>query len=168
MKHTLIIVAAFLFSCNTGNKNSDHLKADTSAFVPAPIADTSKETISLTAFEIKDDSIFTDGTIPTAWVNAGITDVRGLKVFIKEMQQYIMNNDKKKLAAAARYPLNNIKNEQELIEKYDAIFTRDVKLSFATINFNQIFRNQQGAMSTGGKVWFAQQGKEFKIISINP
>lgn len=130
-----------------------------------------KDTILLSAAisdnEMKDDSVFADGSIPTSWENAGITDVKGLKLFLKELQQNIINMDKEKMAAAVKYPLKGIKTEQEMIAAYETIFTKEVKLSFATINFNQIFRNQNGVMLGNGKVWINQFGKDFKIYSIN-
>ncbi|RYF89243.1 MAG: hypothetical protein EOO03_06470, partial [Chitinophagaceae bacterium] len=58
--------------------------------------------LMLSENEMKDDSVFADGSIPTSWANAGITDVKGLKLFLKQAQQWVMNNDKEKLAAAVR------------------------------------------------------------------
>jgi hypothetical protein len=126
------------------------------------------ETVSLTSFEMKDDSVFTDGSIPTTWENAGFSDVKGFKLFLKQVQLWIRDNEKAELANIIRYPLKTIHSPAELIQSYDSIFTKPVKLSFATINFIQIFRNSQGAMTEGGRVWFMQAGDSFKIIGINP
>jgi len=172
MKYSLVILSAIiLFSCNSGNEKNN--TTDTANFEPPIVAKDVKlaqappDTLTVTPFEMKDDSVFVDGSVPTSWENAGITDVKGFKLFLKQAQLWIMDNDKEKLASIVRYPLKNIKTPEELVEKYDAVFTKDVKLSFAMINFNQIFRNQQGASTEGGKVWFAQQGKGFKIIAVN-
>lgn len=122
----------------------------------------------LTLEEMKDDSIFSDGSVPTSWEVAGITDIKGFKLFIKKLQLLVLDNDKAELAKYIRYPLNkSIKTEADFIKNYDQVFTKDAKLSIAKINFSQIFRNSKGAMSDAGMVWFAQEGSEFKIIAVN-
>lgn len=172
MRYLFIISLVVIFSCNTNNKTENDSGIDSKNWNPPVIVkpDSGSNTnaiLTVTPFEMKDDSVFVDGSIPTSWENAGFTDVKAFKLFLKQAQLWIMDNDKEKLASIVRYPLKNIKNPEELVEKYDAVFTKDVKLSFAMINFNQIFRNQQGASTEGGKVWFAQQGKDFKIIAVN-
>lgn len=168
-----LIFIAFLFvvftACDNNKNNNDSMAADSSTITVATpaVLDTLMNSLTISDNEMKDDTVFADGSKPTSWENAGIKDVRGLKLFLKQAQQWVMNNDKEKLAAAIKYPLKDIKNEQELIAAYDAVFTKEVKLSFATINFNQIFRNQQGVMTEGGKVWINQFGKEFKIFAVN-
>ena len=118
--------------------------------------------------ELKDDTVFTDGSKPTSWDIAGISNVKGLKVFIKKLQQWIVLNEKDSLATVVKYPIGKIKNREALVKNYDSLFTKEVKLSFATLNFNQLFRNGQGVMINSGKVWFGQDGNKFKIIAINP
>lgn len=171
MKQTIwIFILSFsLLACGSNEKQADTPAADSAVItVPAPmVADTLTNIMTVSETEMKDDSVFADGSIPTSWANAGITDVRGLKYFLKQAQQWVMNNDKAKLAASVQYPLKNIRNEQELVENYDKVFTKDVKLAFAKVNFNQVFRNQKGVMLDGGKVWITQSGKDFKIFAIN-
>ena len=122
----------------------------------------------LTLEEMKDDSVFSDGSKPTSWEVAGITDVKGFKLFLKRLQLLALNNDKEQLAKLIRYPLGkSIKTAKDFIKNYVRVFTNDVKLSIAKINFSQIFRNSKGAMSEDGKVWFLQEGNEFKIIAVN-
>jgi len=173
-KNQFLIIAGICIvvftACSDNKRYTDTLAADSAVItVPTPaVSDTLTNILSVSDNEMKDDSVFADGSIPTSWANAGITDVRGLKLFLKKLQQWVMNNDKEKLAAAIRYPLKEIKTEEELIAAYDRVFTKEVKLSFATINFNQVFRNQKGVMTEGGKVWITQSGNEFFIFAINP
>ena len=123
---------------------------------------------ALSPSELKDDSVFTNGQVPTTWKIAHITNVKGLKLFIKQLQQAIIVNDKEQLASAVQYPLDDfIKTKESLLANYDAVFTKTVKLSLATTNFNQLFRSQKGVMLDGSKIWIAQKGDNFKIISIN-
>ncbi len=168
---SLMILAICLLSCNEGVKQAGSKKItemDT-LVLPADSGKTEMMKVSeLSANELRDDSVFKDGSIPTNWDIAGIADVKGLKLFIKQLQQWVMMNDKEKLAAAVQYPLNKtIKTKEDLIANYDMVFTKNVKLSFATINFNELFRNTKGVMTEGGKVWMIQQGKGFKIVAIN-
>ena len=168
-----VLMVTFVFvACNDNASSTENISVTVDSTLPPAVTmpsgtDTIVNSLYLSDNEMKDDSVFTDGSVPTSWANAGITDVKGLKLFLKQAQQWVMNNDKEKLAAVVKYPLKNIKNEQALIAAYDNIFTKEVKLSFATINFNQIFRNQQGVMTEGGKVWINQFGTAFKIFAIN-
>lgn len=170
----LLLAATFALACN--ESNSTNTVEATTATDTAQIAETTtaNEANMIVAInevsetEMKDDSVFADGSIPTSWDVAGITDVRALKLFLKQTQQWVMSNDKAQLALAVKYPLNNIKNEEEMMEAYDQVFTKDVKLSFAMINFNQIFRNSKGVMTAGGRAWINQEGNSFKIFAIHP
>ena len=169
----MILIANMLMSCNQGAKQTAAINADSlSATVQKPSAkvDTAFMQVNpLSPAELKDDTVFTDGSIPTKWKLAGVKDVEGLKVFIKQLQQWTIMNDKEQLASAIRYPLNNtVKTKEDLVANYDVVFTKQVKLSFATVNFNQLFRNEHGVMTDGGKVWINQIGKTFKITAINP
>lgn len=169
---TVLCLYAVLASCNNNESSTTATSGKEDTVLNRPVVavnDTNviNNPLVLSESEMKDDSVFSDGSIPTSWKNAGITDVKGLKLFLKQVQQWVMNNDKEKLAAVVKYPLKNIKNETELIAAYDKIFTKEVKLSFATINFNQVFRNQNGVMTEGGKAWINQFGKDFKIFAIN-
>ena len=168
----IITVAFVCLSCNQGLKQKTEDTATiTDSSTSSKIAPATEimKVSELSAEELKDDSVFADGSIPTSWGNAGITDEKGLKLFIKQIQQWIVTNDKEKLASVIKYPVNKtIKSKEEFISNYDAVFTKEVQLSFATINFSQLFRNDNGVMTNGGKVWIGQTGKSFKIIAINP
>jgi len=174
-KHFLsFTVLISLISCNSPENPSSQkiLSAEDSTIL---IKDTISAARSykgigsgLTLEEMKDDSIFVDGSIPTSWEVAGITDVKGFKLFLKNVQLLVFNNDKEQLSTLIRYPLNrSIKNERDFLKNFDRLFTKDVKLSIANINFSQVFRNSKGAMTEGGRVWVAQVDDGFKIIAIN-
>ncbi len=163
----LVLIAAVI-SCN--DQNSTAAKKDQAAStIPVQVDNSNvlQPTETLSASELLDDSVFTDGSIPSSWENAGITDVKGLKLFLKDLQQQVMLNDKEKLASHIKYPLKDIQSKEQLVARYDEVFTKAVKLSFAGINFSQLFRNQNGVMTQGGKVWISQFGDTFKIIAIN-
>ena len=176
MKKNLLSIAILVtfFACNQTNQAPvekpltlvDSLPPKKDAIVikqPATVIGT-----GLTQEELADDSVFADGSIPTSWATAGITDVKGFKLFLKKVQLLVLNNDKEQLAKLVKYPLRkSIKNENDLVKNYEVLFTKDVKLSVAGINFSQVFRNSKGAMSEDGRLWFAQEENEFKIIAVN-
>jgi len=168
------IILSSVVACNDAipevdeksSPSSDSLAAKIDS--PKTIAPDKLAGFGLTLEEMQDDSVFIDGSVPTSWEVAGVTDVKGFKFFIKKLQLLVLDNDKAQLAKQIRYPLNkSIKTEEDFIKNYDQVFTKDAKLSIAKINFSQIFRNSKGAMSDAGMVWFAQEGKEFKIIAVN-
>ncbi|MEO6730976.1 MAG: hypothetical protein ABIN01_07145 [Ferruginibacter sp.] len=167
-----IVILSFLFACNETSPPvetqlpilPDSIKKDT---VKTAGQDKSMGT-GLTLEEMTDDSVFIDGSVPTGWDVAGITDVKSFKLFLKRLQILVFNDDKEKLAQLIKYPLGkSIKTEKDFINNYNKLFSKDVKLSIAKINFSQVFRNSKGAMSEDGRVWFGQDGEKFKIIAIN-
>ena len=168
----VVIISIVFLACNQGTKQkTEEIATITDSTTSSKIAPATEimKVSELSAEELKDDSVFADGSKPTSWANAGITDEKGLKLFIKQVQQWIVTNDREKLASVIKYPVNKtIKSKDEFISNYDAVFTKQVQLSFATVNFNQLFRNAKGVMTNDGKVWIAQMGKDFKIIAINP
>ena len=176
MKNYMLIFAILVAfaACNNNKTSTDEKVADTTDAVPAKI-DSPKAAVTdysmgagLTQEEMKDDSVFVDGSVPTSWETAGITNVKEFKLFIKQLQLLVLDNNKEGLAKQIRYPLGkSINTEADFIKNYDNIFTKDVKLSIAKINFSQIFRNSKGAMSDAGMVWFSQEGNDFKIIAVN-
>lgn len=168
---TIIIISFLLSGCYQPQKSSDAAVISNMDSLNKALAAAPTELLKvsdLSVDELKDDSVFTDGSKPTSWDIAGVSNVKGLKVFIKKLQQWIVLNEKDSLATVVKYPLGKINNKEALVKNYDSLFTKEVKLSFATLNFNQLFRNSQGVMTNGGKVWFGQEGKKFRIIAINP
>ena len=149
MKTFLLMCGIVLLTTACSNNKVDKdTSSDSSKFTAATMVrdDTQQLTTvdAVSADELKDDSVFADGSIPTSWENAGIKDVQGLKLFLKQLQQLVMLNDKTRLADHVQYPLKDVTGKEELIRRYDELFTKEVKLSLATINFNQLFRNQAG------------------------
>lgn len=167
-------ILSSIIACNNSTATSEDILppiTDSSAAkMDSPVSSASDKLagFGLTLEEMQDDSVFSDGSVPTSWEVAGIKDIKGFKLFIKKLQLLVLDNDKAELAKQIRYPLNkSIKTEADFVKNYDQVFTKDAKLSIAKINFSQIFRNSKGAMSDAGMVWFAQEGDGFKIIAIN-
>ncbi|MEJ7586456.1 MAG: hypothetical protein WKI04_02730 [Ferruginibacter sp.] len=163
-----------LYACNNNNSpeiqpiagNKDKTAFSTDSLQPSEMVKILG--IGLTQEELIDDTVFFDGSKPTSWEVAGISDVKLFKLFLKQVQYLILNNDKVQLAKLISYPLgNSIKTENDFIQHYERIFSKAAKLSIARINFSQLFRNSKGVMTEEGRVWFSQLGNQFKIIAVN-
>ena len=112
----LLLAATFALACNESNSTNTVETAtsnDTAQIAEATAANDANMIVAINEVsdaEMKDDSVFDDGSIPTTWEVAGIEDVKSLKLFLKQAQQWVMSNNKEQLAAAVQYPINNIKN----------------------------------------------------------
>jgi hypothetical protein len=118
--------------------------------------------------DLEDDTVFADGSRPASWETAGITKVRALKVFIKDLQYMVANDNREEIAKMVTYPLNaQIKTKAHFLEKYEQLFNPAVKEAIAKVNPRQIFRNYKGVMLGNGHIWIRQFDNDFKIIAIN-
>ena len=117
---------------------------------------------------MEDDAVFSDGSRPASWETAGINNVSGLKIFIKDLQTIVANGHRQELARYIRYPLNStVKSKSDFLENYDKVITPKVKRALASVNLRQLFRNYKGVMIGSGEIWIAQEGQDFNIIAIN-
>ncbi|WP_315071109.1 hypothetical protein [uncultured Clostridium sp.] len=103
-----------------------------------------------------------------------------VETFISEIQSYIVNDNKEKLAEEIAYPVNvkingqviKIQNKDELIENYDQIFNADYKQGISNAPTKYLFVNYQGIMFDGGNIWINDvmlddSNSELKITAIN-
>lgn len=158
----LFIIFVLIISCNQNEKTSTEKKDSGSAI------DSNLIGLPITNPDLEDDSIFDDGSKPTAWEVAGITRVYALKIFIKDLQYMVANDNKEEISKLIRYPLNStIKTKSDFLDDYNKIITPKIKAALAKANLKQLFRNYKGVMIGNGEVWIAQEGKDFKIIAIN-
>ena len=164
----LQVIASMLMMCCNQPQNSAGEKIRPADTVVLAVDSELMKVSTLSPAELKDDSVLDNGQVSASWKTAHVSDIKGLKLFIKQLQQAVISNDKETLASAVQYPLDDaIKTKESLIVNYDAVFTKAVKLSLATTNFSRLFRSDKGVMLDGGKIWIAQKGDNFKIISIN-
>ena len=158
----LYIILVLIASCNQNEKTPAEKKDSGSAI------DSNIIGLPITNPDLDDDSIFDDGSKPTAWDVAGITRVYALKIFIKDLQYLVANDNPEEISKLIRYPLNStIKTKSDFLANYNKIITPKIKDALDKANLRQLFRNYKGVMIGSGEIWIAQEGKDFKIIAIN-
>jgi len=168
----LLVVIAVLASCNNTPTTQEPVvtaapaKKDTIAATDTVIIG---DVFTLSPAEMPDDSVFADGSQPVPWANAGIEHPIAFKQFLKQLQYWVVNDQKDSIAAVMAFPLKHprIKDKAAFLKKYDNYFNEKVKLALAQQNLRQIFRSSQGAMIGDGQLWFSENASRFSIISIN-
>jgi hypothetical protein len=131
---------------------------------------TTQPILTLTPEEGKDDT----GTGATSWLNAGIEDVHGLKIFIKKLRFWSESNNRDSIAANIQFPLLNDKTISSagiFLQQYDQVFNEPVKSALKNQDLKSIFRNSQGVMIGNGEIWISNisesENEVYKITSIN-
>ncbi len=174
MKYSILILSIILISScenndtktetNTVEQKTDNATRD-SAIPPS--------TIQLTPEEEKDDSNFADGSITTSWKDAGINDPKALKLFIKKLKQWSVENNKDSIAAYIDYPLQNdekISSATIFLQQYNIIFNDKVKRALNDQNLSQVFRRRNGVVIGDGEIWInnvSTTKDDYKITSIH-
>jgi hypothetical protein len=158
----LYIIFILITSCNQ-NEQASAGKKDSGSVI-----DSNTLGLPVTQVDLGDDSVFADGSKPTAWDIAGITRVHELKIFVKDLQYLVANDNKEQVSKLIRYPFNSsIKTEADFIANYHKIITPKIEAALAKANLRQLFRNYKGVMIGDGAIWITQEDKDFKIIAIN-
>ncbi|MDO3408422.1 hypothetical protein QWJ34_01430 [Saccharibacillus sp. CPCC 101409] len=99
---------------------------------------------------------------------AGFKDASNVKAFYANLQRAVAKGDKAAVAARVHYPLSVyldtdddkpaaktvIKTKAQFLNKYNQIFTEDVRESLAETSFAELFVNQDGASIDDGHIWF--------------
>ena len=116
------------------------------------------------------DTVFADGSIPSSWADAGISDSLALRNFVVKLQQWTAAGEKDSIAAVTRFPLRKIKSKQQFLDQYGNIFTPSLKNEIAKQNLRQIFHNQDGVTLSQGAIWIVEDPatKKLVISAINP
>ena len=171
----LLIVVFILTACNNQPVKQQAIMADTTKLQERKDSSGKKDaTITpinyeLTQAEMKDDSVFTDGSEPASWANAGFDHPIAFKKFFKRLQYWVAHDQKDSVATAIIFPLKHppVKNTAAFLANYDTFINEKVKKALIAQNLRQIFRRDQGAMIGDGALWFMEAKKGFSIITIN-
>lgn len=166
----LLWILVGLVACGEqGAKDPGALSNDSTQSAPAVAGDSTVAPVAAPVDELADDSVFTDGSIPGTWENAGFSDPQGFKQFLLRLRSWVANSEKDSVANVLHYPLRNpkVKDKQQFLAQYDTIVNERVKKALREQNLRQIFRRDQGAMIGNGELWFIQSGDRFLISAIN-
>lgn len=165
--HCAIFLLPLLFACNTASKKT---AADSSIIegvkelvpvAPPPAVDPQAAQVQA------QDTLFEDGTIPSSWENAGFNDPEGFKLFLLRFKDWVKNDRIDSIVMHTRFPLRQYKTAAVFQQHYADIFDASMKTAVDTQRLDRIFRNAQGAMIGGGKIWFAPLPEGYRIIAIN-
>lgn len=168
MKSILIAGTVLLAACQDQPKQAIETTASDSLSIVSP---PEKQVATSVDTSFVEDSIFADGSIPTSWEVAGITDPRAFRHFVERFQGWVAKGQADSIADHTRFPLRIAKSRKVFLENYNKIFTDPVKAAIAGQNLKQIFRRDQGAMLGQGEVWIGQKEQDtvaFEITAINP
>ncbi|RYG48562.1 MAG: hypothetical protein EOO01_13415 [Chitinophagaceae bacterium] len=164
LKYGFVLPVLMLLSC--GSEPS----VDNASAAATAGADTNfSNPFQLTEEDLMDDSVFTDGSRPVSWENAGVTDPIAVKKFIRQLQVWVRDNQADSISGYLIYPMKNpgIKDKADFRLHYSDYITDGVKAALAAQRLNQVFRNEQGVMIGQGQIWLRQKDNEIRIIAIN-
>jgi hypothetical protein len=155
----LLVLACGESAVNEKQSAGTQATADTLAIDP----------YALTAEDLKDDSVFSDGSRPVSWENAGVSDPIAIKKFIRKLQVWVRDNQVDSISGYLKYPMRNpgIKDKTDFKLNYRDYFSDGVKTALADQRLSQVFRTGQGAMIGQGQLWINQKDNIIQIIAIN-
>src|SRR5688572_21067211 len=83
----ILLNVFFCVGCNDAEENKDEN-------IPTARKGDSLKTdpYLLSAVELSDDTVFSDGSRPVSWQNAGVTDPLAMKTFIRKLQVWARDN----------------------------------------------------------------------------
>ena len=117
--------------------------------------------------EIYSDDLEWEGTVPTTWSTATISNAENFKIFLLNFKEMVRNDEVNKIADLIRFPVKNLENRQEFKDSYTRVFSESMKAAVRDQRLDRIFRNSGGASIGDGEIWFHQIGEAYKIVAIN-
>ena len=117
--------------------------------------------------QLQSDDLEWDGTVPTGWSTASITNPKDFKLFLIRFKGMVANNDIDALANLVQYPLKEIKNKADFKASFSRLFSDSLKDAVDDQRLDRIYRNNKGAMIGNEHLWFKQFGNSYKIVSID-
>lgn len=102
--------------------------------------------------------------------------------FLATLQDALRKNDRARIATLTAYPLHTppirgqrvIRNRQELLARFNLVFTPAIRSKVLAAGPNDVWGNQQGFMVNQGVIWFDDRAARpgapsaFKLIAVNP
>lgn len=106
---------------------------------------------------------------------AGIDDPAEFTAYFAKLQTAVKNNKPAEVAALIAYPMNLNKDNKtyviyskdELVKKYDRIFTSLVRDKLLAQKADKLFVNYQGVMVGDGELWIGERNNKLGVIAVN-
>lgn len=108
---------------------------------------------------------------------AGIGNPSGALEFLQKLQGAVAGDDREKVLSMVAFPVPDsrsgqpdlISNSEELLKRYDQIFTSHTKQVLARQKGEDLYVDESGVAIGSGEIWFNQvpNSNEFKIIGFN-
>ena len=117
--------------------------------------------------QLQSDDLEWNGTVPTGWSTASITNPKDFKLFLIRFKGMVANNDVDALSNLVQYPLKEIKNKADFKANFSRLFSDNLKEAVDVQRLDRIYRNNKGAMIGDEHLWFKQFGNSYKIVSID-
>jgi hypothetical protein len=118
---SIFLIIITMIACNSSVDKKPEQKSDnivtTAKSNSVIVTDTisSQDMFALPADEIKDDSVFEDGSIPTAWASAGIESPLSFKKLLKYIKYWVANDQKDSVTNAIGFPLHDPKIKTKML-----------------------------------------------------
>ena len=155
--------------CDSNNKSEIDFKQeiDTTKIQQEKVPDSIAEVNAFVDAVNAQDSVFDDGTIPSAWWEAGFKNSVTFKIFVDDVKTWVKKSMIDSIAAHIKFPLKNINNATDFKANYNKIFTDSLQKKIAQQRLDRISRNAKGAMIADGAVWFNEMKGKYFITAIN-
>lgn len=106
---------------------------------------------------------------------AGIDDPAEFTTYFAKLQKAVKDNKPAEVADLISYPMNLNKdnkkyviyNKDEFIQKYDRIFTSQVRGQLLAQKVDKLFVNAEGIKVGDGDLWIGKQNNKLGVIAVN-
>ena len=116
--------------------------------------------------QIHADDIEWDGTVPTSWSSATISNPIGFKIFLLNFKELVRKNEVVELSKLVKYPIRNLENRKQFEESYNRIFTKELREIIRTQRLDRIFRDTKGAAIGAGDLLFKEFNGQYRLVAI--
>lgn len=107
---------------------------------------------------------------------AGIDDPAEFTTYFAKLQQAVKAGNTKAVADLVNYPLRlnkdgksfNIFTKEEFVQKYDRLFTPEVRQKLLAQKADKVFVNWKGIMIGEGELWIGKVNNKLGVIAVNP
>ena len=111
---------------------------------------------------------FPDGSRPTSWDVAGISDPAGLRAFIRDLQRAVRDDNRSAVASMVHLSALDLASAEAFDARYEELMSEQVRAALAGADLKHLWRNYQGVMLGHGELWIRQTSGGFRVVALNP